>query len=211
MTQRALIADVATRPVLLVDDMPASLELLAAIVESAGYEIQTASNGADALQIAAAAPPDLILLDVQMPGLDGFEVCRRLKASAVTKDVPVIFLTALSEQEDKARGFEVGGADYVIKPFHADEVLARVNAHVALHRAQRRLRVISARAQEDLRSVVEGLRDIVFTLAPDGTLRSLNPAFERITGLRIDDWIGRRFMDLIHEEDQARAAEEMVA
>ena len=128
-------APLSPRPrVLIVDDEPLNLELLRQELDVLGYEIDEARSGEEALRRAGEQPPDVILLDIMMPGMDGFEVCRRLKASEATRDVPVIFMTALSEIADKITAFEAGGVDYVTKPFQVEEVLARVGTHVELRR-----------------------------------------------------------------------------
>jgi len=111
--------------VLVVDDTPANLSLLANLLNKT-YRVQLATSGAKALEIAQRSPPDLVVLDVMMPEIDGYEVCRRLKADPRTCHVPVLFLTALSRPEDESRGFEVGGADFIHKPFNPATVLARV-------------------------------------------------------------------------------------
>jgi signal transduction histidine kinase len=122
--------------VLVVEDTPASLQLLADLLIQAGYSARRAQDGKMALLSAQASPPDLVLLDVRMPGMDGYEVCRRLKADARTRDVPVIFLSALRETEDKVHAFRLGAVDYIAKPYQPDEVLARVRTHVELRRLQ---------------------------------------------------------------------------
>ena len=104
--------------ILIVDDIPANLNLLRQTLESEGYTIIGAPSGEVALQIAARAQPDLILLDVMMPGIDGFETCRYLKADDATADIPVIFITAKEETESLVEGFRVGGVDYITKPFN---------------------------------------------------------------------------------------------
>ena len=121
---------VPTEKILLVDDVPANLAVLTAALEPEGYEIFAAHNGAAALKVAAKARPDLILLDIMMPELDGFETCRRLKQNEATRDIPVIFITARNEMESVVAGFRAGGLDYVVKPFQADEVLSRVKTHL---------------------------------------------------------------------------------
>src|SRR5712671_961986 len=103
--------------ILLVDDVPANLSVLAAALEPAGYEILAVSDGATALKVAAKAQPGLILLDVMMPEMGGFETCRRLKQNESTRDLPVIFITARDETKSLVAGFQAGGVDYVIKPF----------------------------------------------------------------------------------------------
>ncbi len=124
----------------MVDDVPANLSVLTSALEPHGYEIFAAPGGATALQIAAKARPDLILLDILMPGLDGLETCRRLKQDEKTRDIPVIFITARSEVECVVEGFRAGGVDYVIKPFQAEEVLTRVETHLRLNRLTAELR-----------------------------------------------------------------------
>jgi DNA-binding response OmpR family regulator len=119
---------------LVVDDDPGARQSLSAILSQEGYETRCAPDGRTALMLAEAEPPELILLDVRLPDLDGFEICRRLKESEQTGRVPVIFLIGLEEPGDKIRGFESGGIDYITKPFHTAEVLARVETHLVLHR-----------------------------------------------------------------------------
>jgi DNA-binding NtrC family response regulator len=125
--------------ILLVDDIPANLAVLTAALEPEGYEILAAPNGLTALKVAARAQPDLILLDVMMPELNGMETCRRLKQDEATRDIPVIFITARSEMESVVDGFRAGGVDYVIKPFQAEEVLSRVATHLRINRLAREL------------------------------------------------------------------------
>src|SRR5262245_56741864 len=120
--------------VLVVDDTVDSLRLLSDLLGQQGYEVRAVTNGRQALQAVEHDPPDLILCDITMPDMDGYEVCRRLRAAEQSKDVPVIFLTALTETADKVRAFDAGGVDYVTKPFQFAEVLARVRTHVALRR-----------------------------------------------------------------------------
>ncbi len=125
--------------VLVVDDIPEHRTLLTGMLKWKGYHVRTAGNGASALVIARQDMPDLVLLDVLLPDIDGYTVCKRLKADTRTRDIPVIFVTAVSSTEEKARGLEVGGVDYIVKPFQPQEVLARVETHISLHRARRRL------------------------------------------------------------------------
>ncbi len=118
--------------ILIVDDTPANLGVVADYLEGYGFEIRITRSGEKALQRAKLAQPDIILLDVMMPGIDGFETCRRLKADEVTKNIPVIFMTGLVNPEDKVKGFEVGGVDYVTKPLYQKEVLARITTHLRI-------------------------------------------------------------------------------
>lgn len=117
--------------VLLVDDTPANINLLVTLLE-ASYDLAIAGNGTEALAMVQETPPDLILLDVMMPDIDGYEVCRRLKEDVATHRIPVIFLTARTDTEDIVRGFDVGGVDYVAKPFRPAELEARVRTHIQL-------------------------------------------------------------------------------
>ncbi len=125
--------------ILVVDDTPASLKLLTDIMKSEGYEVRSAINGELALNAAAISPPDLILLDIRMPEMDGFEVCKRLKAAPETQEIPVIFVSAASETDEKVHGFALGAVDYVTKPYQRDELLSRVKAHLELHRLRHHL------------------------------------------------------------------------
>ena len=140
--------------VLVVDDTIENLRLLSNLLGEQGYEVRAVTNGRQALQAAEHDPPDLILLDITMPEMDGYEVCRRLKATDRCKDVPVIFITALTDTADKVLAFDTGGFDYVTKPFQFGEVLARVKTHLALRSAQ----VALAESYQRLRALEE-LRD----------------------------------------------------
>ena len=130
---QAMLNEVKGR-LLVVDDDLNSRQTLDALLSREGYETGCAPDGATALMLAEADPPELILLDVRLPDLDGFEVCRRLKRSEKTDRIPVIFLSGLDDLADKIKGFESGGVDFITKPFQATEVMARVETHLALHR-----------------------------------------------------------------------------
>ena len=122
--------------VLVVDDSPDGLQILNEVLKR-DYDVRLARGGEQALQAAMQKPqPDAILLDIMMPGIDGYEVCKRLKANDATKDIPVIFLTAKTDIEDAQRGFDLGGADYIIKPILPPVVLARIHTHIALKLAR---------------------------------------------------------------------------
>lgn len=126
--------------IMIVDDIPANLRLLSTILTQAGYQVRPVRDGRMAVNIAFAQPPDLILLDVMMPGIDGYEVCRLLKEDERTRDVPIIFISALNDVKDKVHSFSMGAADYVTKPFQTEEILARVSAHVTNFKLQHSLR-----------------------------------------------------------------------
>ena len=142
--------DVDTPTVLIVDDTPANVGILVEYLEGRRVRVAVAQEGEEGLARAEFVQPDLILLDVVMPGMDGFETCRRLKASASTRDIPVIFMTALADTQDKISGFAAGGVDYVTKPFQIDEVWARVATHLALRSAQKRLAQQNAQLQQEI-------------------------------------------------------------
>ena len=131
--------EILSRTILLVDDSPVNLGVVVEGLEAHGFEVSVALDGEEALQRVEIVKPDVILLDVMMPGIDGFEVCRRLKSQAHTRDIPVIFMTSLSGAEDKVKGFKYGAVDYVTKPLQIEEVRARVNTHLTLHELKRRL------------------------------------------------------------------------
>ena len=118
--------------VLVVDDNPQNLQLLGKILSENGYEVGVAQNGTQALKFLKKKPPDLILLDIMMAGMDGYEVCKKINEDMATRHIPVIFLTAKTETEDIVKGFEAGGVDYIQKPFNSAELLARVKTHVEI-------------------------------------------------------------------------------
>ncbi|MBF0562476.1 MAG: response regulator [Alphaproteobacteria bacterium] len=125
--------------ILLIDDEPVNAHLISQLLQE--HEVIVALNGTDGLSMAVDLVPDLILLDINMPDILGFEVCTRLRANPATYDIPVIFLTTMDATEDKIRGFESGGVDYIVKPYSKEEVVARVNTHLVIHVMQRDLKV----------------------------------------------------------------------
>ncbi|MCJ7524681.1 MAG: hybrid sensor histidine kinase/response regulator [Candidatus Aminicenantes bacterium] len=140
--------------IMVVDDTPANLKLLQEMLQAQGYRVLAFANGKMALNAAAKSPPDLILLDINMPEMNGFEVCERLKADAALKEIPVLFISALTETTDKVKAFSVGGLDYVTKPFQFEEVHARVQTHLELRRQRRELQEAYDKLQD-----LESLRD----------------------------------------------------
>jgi DNA-binding NtrC family response regulator len=136
--------------VLVVDDTPQNLDLLSEILSGDGFDVRPAKSGGLALLSARTILPDLILLDIMMPDMDGYEVCRRLKMDERMRDVPVIFISALGDSVDRVKAFDVGGVDFVSKPFHAEEVLARVRTHLALRRAHIKLENQKARLEQEI-------------------------------------------------------------
>ena len=131
-THTPLKTDPSEYTILIVDDNPTNLGFLSDTLESHGFNTVIARNGETTLERIKYIQPNLILLDIMMPGIDGFETCRRLKANDYTKDIPVIFMTALSETESKVKGFKVGAVDYVTKPLQENEILARITTHLSI-------------------------------------------------------------------------------
>lgn len=125
--------------ILIVDDTSANLRLLSNMLTEQGYKVRAVVNGPMALTTTRAVPPDLILLDINMPGMNGYEVCQQLKADEQTREIPIIFISALDEVQDKVKAFTVGGVDYITKPFQFEEVLARVETHLSLCRLRKEL------------------------------------------------------------------------
>lgn len=149
MTSRPSVTK--TGDILIVDDTPANLRLLTSILADEGYHPRPVPNGPLALQAAAGRQPDLILLDIRMPGMNGYEVGMELKDNPSTSEIPIIFISALGSIEDKVKAFQVGGVDYITKPFHAEEVLARVETHLSLRRLQKQQQEINRKMARELR------------------------------------------------------------
>jgi phosphoserine phosphatase RsbU/P len=150
------------KTILLVDDAPSNIQVANSILKDI-YKIRIATNGAKALELAnAAPPPDLILLDIVMPGMDGYEVCTRLKQEALTRDIPVIFLTGQTEIEDETKGFEVGAVDYIHKPFSPAIVKARVQTHLVLRGIREQL----AQQLQTIQKELETARQIQLSILP---------------------------------------------
>lgn len=175
--------------ILIVDDTPANIGLLVDYLEDHGFRVVVAQDGGEGIKRAQFAQPDLILLDVMMPGMDGFETCRRLKADPQCADIPVMFMTALTESAEKVNAFQVGAVDYVTKPFQIEEVLARVNTHLAMRAMQKQLIAQNSQLQQEIavrRQAEAELRltqysvdhstDAIFWLTPEGGISYLNDA-----------------------------------
>lgn len=179
--------------ILIVDDTPANVGLLVDYLEDHGFRVVVAQDGIEGIKRAQFARPDLILLDVMMPGTDGFETCRLLKADAQTADIPVIFMTALTDSIEKVTGFGVGAVDYVTKPFQIEEVLARVNTHLTLRAMQTQLETQNVQLQQEIavrlhaeaelrltQYSVDHAIDAVFWLTSEGGISYANEAACRI-------------------------------
>lgn len=161
--------------ILIVDDTPENLRLLSSMLMELGYKIRPAPSGPHALATSKKELPDLILLDIVMPDMDGYEVCRLLKADEQTKDVPVIFLSALNEVEDKLKGFEAGGVDFITKPFHVKEVTVRVETHLKISHLQQKLRAETARFKTLAEAAFEAI-----LIHSAGAIIDANPAAFRL-------------------------------
>ena len=171
--------------ILVVDDTPTNIKLMQSILVPAGYEVITASNGPSALVLAQSAQPQLILLDVKMPGMDGHAVCSQLKANASTRHIPVIFVTSVDDAESETRGFSLGAADYITKPIQVPVVLARVKAHMALYSQRRRLEGM-------FRDVMEFAPDAFILADMQGSILHVNARTEQLFGYRREELIGRQ-------------------
>ncbi|MDJ0701957.1 MAG: response regulator [Leptolyngbyaceae cyanobacterium MO_188.B28] len=189
-----------TRNILIVDDNPNNLGVLSDFLWDMGFEVLVARDGESALQKTQYAVPDLILLDVMMPGIDGFETCRRLKAQPATRDIPVIFMTALSESAHKVKGLSLGAVDYITKPFQQDEVLARVKLHLKLHTLNQTL------AEQNLRLQ----REVETRKAAEAALQSLNQELESRVAARTQE-LSQALEDLKQAQVQMVQGEKMAA
>ena len=148
------------KDILIVDDTPVNLRVLAKILSDRGYKVRKALNGQIALTACQTLLPDVILLDIMMPDMDGYEVCQRLKSDPKTQDIPVIFISALEDEWDKVKAFKSGGSDYITKPFQIEEVLARVKHHLTLQQLQYQLKIQNAELQALNAQLVQSNRDL---------------------------------------------------
>ncbi len=181
-----------TALILIVDDHPTELRPLMEFLEESGFRLAVLQSGEAALQHVQQIPPDLILLDVLMPEMDGFETCRRLKKREQSHDIPVIFLTALTDVVDTVKGFEAGGVDYLNKPIRHEELLARVTAHLNIRQLQQQLRQEKERFQSLTDATFEGI------LIHDGTqVLDVNQALLQLSGYQRSELLGRNVLELI--------------
>jgi len=199
--------------VLVVDDEPSNLRFLSKLLTAQGYQVYQAICGQLALNLAIAHCPDLILLDIRMPEMNGYEVCRRLKATAETEQIPVIFLSVLDEMNDKLQAFRVGGADYITKPFQVEEVLARIDKQVGLQKLQQQLKEQNYQLQQSqsllasiLNSSLDGVVAYSAVRNSEGNIvdfqwLSINPAAEKFYGLLLNEIVGK---NLLAELSQVR-------
>ena len=153
--------------ILLVDDSPINLDLLKETLDGLGYRLLEAIDGPTALKVAGEELPDLILLDILMPGMDGFEVCQRLRSDSSTEGIPIIFLSALDELKDRVRGLEIGAVDYISKPFRLEEVIARVNTHLTINDLKNKLQKQRDELENELQQVAEAQRSLLPKTLPE--------------------------------------------
>ena len=199
--------------VLVVDDQPSNLRFLSKLLTAQGYQVYRAICGQLALNLAIAHCPDLILLDIRMPEMNGYEVCRRLKATAETEQIPVIFLSVLDEMNDKLQAFRVGGADYITKPFQVEEVLARIEKQIGLQKLQQQLKEQNYQLQQSqsllasiLNSSLDGVVAYSAVRNSEGNIVDfqwllINPAAEKFYGLLLNEIVGK---SLLAELSQVR-------
>lgn len=178
--------------ILVVDDQPTNLSLLFEYLDKMGFRVFVAQSGTNALEQVEYERPDIILLDVLMPGINGFETCERLKKNENTKDIPVIFMTALSRTEDIIRGFEVGGVDYITKPFQQEELLARIHTHLTLQRQRKELYELDA------------MKDRFFSIIAHDMRNALVPM------IGLSDLLTDEYFDKHHVQGVARKMDEYI-
>jgi diguanylate cyclase (GGDEF)-like protein/PAS domain S-box-containing protein len=187
------LADLRKPAVLIVDDAPDNLGLLRTMMLRQGYQTFVATSGDRALDIAQRIKPDLVLLDVVMPGIDGLETCRRLKAHPATARIPVIFMSARGETEDIVAGFDIGAADYIPKPLRMEEVCARVRAQLRLRRSNE----TQTEQADRLRMIVNSMDQGLLILERCGRVQYANPACDRYLGYMPEELVGRSLADLL--------------
>jgi PAS domain S-box-containing protein len=216
--------------ILIVDDAPRNIQVIGTILRKKGFLVSIAQSGSQALNIIDQSRPDLILLDIVMPGMDGFETCRRLKTNSVTADIPVIFLSALSDTVDKVKGLNIGAVDYVTKPIEPEELLARINTHLTIQSLRRELKDVNvtleekvllrtqelARKNEALRESEERYRLLVETmneglsvLNSNGRLTYANPKYIEMLGYSSDEMLGHYAADFLDEANRTVFEEQL--
>jgi PAS domain S-box-containing protein len=223
--------------ILVVDDATANLQILTNLLTEHGYAVHPASTGKLALEFVQTIIPDLILLDIRMPGMDGYEVCRRLKADERTESIPVIFISILEDERDKVKGFQAGAVDYITKPFQPDEVLARVGTHLRLRELTERLEqkvgerteelmianqrlqgeIIERRqaeealrkSEEKYRIVADNTYDWEFWMSPEEEFIYISPSCKELTGYDPDRFLADPGLmeRIIHPDDRSRYAD----
>ncbi|MGK0441204.1 MAG: PAS domain S-box-containing protein [Pseudohongiellaceae bacterium] len=196
-------------PLLLVDDNPINLQILYKTLERTGHRLHIAKDGETALALAREVKPSLILLDIIMPGMDGYQVCEALKNDPETENIAVIFLSALEDSAAKVKGFSVGGVDYISKPFQTDEVVARVRNHIKIHRLESELERRNTELETENLQILNAVSEGIVGLDKDGLIVSINPAVVLITGWSAADCLGEQLstLGLFNLEDGTKVQE----
>ena len=196
--------------VLMIDDIPSNLDILGHILKQVGLNVSVALNGTIALKIINEDKPDLVLLDIMMPDISGYDVCRKLKKNDDTKDIPVIFITAMAQTEDLIEGFEVGGADYVVKPFEEREVLARIGSQLSLRKIayekEELIRKLDSLSRIDPLTKLSNRRDIFEKLEKDFSIilgdidyfKKINDQFGHVAG----DCVLKEVVDILKSSNR---------
>uniref|UniRef100_UPI0040572A35 response regulator n=1 Tax=Candidatus Electronema sp. TaxID=2698783 RepID=UPI0040572A35 len=188
------MSDRAKDLVLIVDDQPASLKVLLSFLQEQDFELRILQSGRQTLEMIGQIQPDIILLDVLMPDIDGLETCRRIKADPTWAEIPVVFMTALHSAEDKVAGFAAGGVDYITKPFQQDEVLARISTQLSLRRQSLRLKAAKEELQcrqTMLEALLDSIPDSIYFKDMSNRYLGCNRAFEQFSGRTAAELAGR--------------------
>jgi len=187
--------------IVIVDDNNQNLKILYEILDGKGYKLLLANNGLKAVDLVKNIQPDLVLLDILLPDISGFDVCRRLKADELTRQIPIIFLSALTDLDSKIKGFEVGGGDYIAKPFQSAEVLARVRTHLRIRMMDRELKQKNIQLQADQTQILDAMGEGIYGLDLEGNIIFANSAAAKMNLCHIDNLIGLNFFQ-IHLRNQ---------
>ncbi len=204
-----MIRDNQAIKILIVDDTPANISLLAEMLEQKGYQILAASDGERAIKIASYIIPDLILLDIMMPVMNGYETCRILKSQEQTRNIPVVFISAKADIEDILMGFSVGGADYINKPFHEEEVYARINSLINVQQLNKRLSSSESELKsllqkyqqqaDRMEKIVTHIDDAILEVGAKGQIEFVNPAVSQLFDFSIEELRNMNFLQLLAE------------
>lgn len=181
--------------ILIVDDTPANLSMLFDLLGDENYKVLIAEDGESALEQAIKRPPDLILLDIIMPGMDGFSACEALKNNSRTCEIPIIFMSALSETEKKLNGFQLGAVDYITKPFQNEEVLARIRTHLQIQQLQKQLK----ESEQRLSQIISETKDAIVTVDAEANIQMFNHAAEKIFVCQAGSVLGKSFKPFLSE------------
>jgi PAS domain S-box-containing protein len=204
--------------ILIVDDTPTNLATLSQLLKQAGLKVLVSQDGESAIRVLEQVTPDLILLDVMMPGIDGFETYKRIKSNSLTSHIPVIFISALSELGDKLKGLSLGAVDYITKPFYKDEILARVNTHLEVRRLTKRLEeqnlLLEKRVTERTAALSQVLQNFqllvnfvpvgIFQTDADGNCLFANTRWLELAGMSIQEALGQGWSNAVHFDDRQR-------